>query len=82
MVEASHNEPFRMCLKGCLATGFRVLIFVVAAVAFALTLWITSPKLWLAWGITVALGGIAALGTLWSCLLVCGIERFVRSLLP
>ncbi len=82
MVEASHNQPFGKCLKGCLATGFLVLFLVLAAVAFTLILWITPTKPELAWGVTVALGGTAVLGTLWACLLVCGIERFVRSLLP
>ncbi len=82
VIEATHNEPFGKCLKNCLSTCFFVLFLVFTAIAFALILWVEPADHALAWGVVVALGGTAVLGTLWSCLLICGIERFVRSLLP
>lgn len=82
MVEASQNEPFGKCLKHCLSVGFLILFLVFAATVLALTLWITPPDYAVVWGAIVALGCTSALGALWYCLIICGVESFVRSLLP
>ncbi len=82
VVEASQNEPFGKCLKSCLSIGLIVLALVFATIVLGLILWVTPPDYALAFAAIVALGCTSVLGMLWYCLIVCGIESFVRSLLP